>query len=96
MREELTKFQSAAPCETCKGQRLRPEALAVKIDGKTISDVAMLGVDRALAWARDLPAHLTDQQNQIAKAIMKESSSGSASSTMSASITSTSIASPAP
>ncbi|MGB7404724.1 MAG: excinuclease ABC subunit UvrA, partial [Pacificimonas sp.] len=72
MRDELAKFQSAAPCEVCHGQRLRPEALAVKIDMKTISDVAKLGIDDALAWARALPDHLTDQQNQIAKAIMKE------------------------
>jgi excinuclease ABC subunit A len=72
MRDELSKFQSAAPCETCHGQRLRPEALAVKIDGKTISDIAKLPVDEAYAWAQDLPARLTDQQNQIAARILKE------------------------
>ena len=37
MREELAKYQSAAPCETCGGARLRPEPLAVKIAGEDIS-----------------------------------------------------------
>ena len=72
MREELTRFQSAAPCETCHGQRLRPEALAVKVDGRPISDISRLPVGEALAWARSLPDRLTEQQNQIAKAILKE------------------------
>ena len=39
MREELSKYQSAAPCETCHGARLRPEPLAVKIAGEHISQV---------------------------------------------------------
>ncbi|MBZ6378444.1 excinuclease ABC subunit A [Pacificimonas flava] len=72
MREELTKFQSAAPCEACGGARLRPEALAVKIAGDTISDVARLPVDEAYAWAQGLPGRLSDQQNQIAARILKE------------------------
>src|SRR5690606_19139573 len=37
MQEELAKFQAAAPCEVCKGARLKPEALAVKIAGEDIS-----------------------------------------------------------
>ena len=72
MRDELSKFQSAAPCETCGGARLRPEALAVKIDGKTISDVSCLPVDQAYDWAKTLPDALTDQQNEIATRVLKE------------------------
>ena len=38
MREELSKYQSAKPCEVCEGARLKPEARAVKIAGEDISD----------------------------------------------------------
>ena len=73
MREELAKYQSAAPCETCAGARLKPEALAVKIGGATtISDAARLSVVDALAWFSSINASLNPQQQQIAKAILKE------------------------
>ncbi|GGZ96619.1 excinuclease ABC subunit UvrA [Novosphingobium arvoryzae] len=72
MREELGKFQAAQPCETCDGARLKPEALAVKVAGEHISSRTRLSVADALAWFSNLDAHLTDQQRQIAKAILKE------------------------
>ena len=72
MREELGKFQTAQPCETCDGARLKPEALAVKVAGEHISSRTRLSVADALAWFSNLDAHLTDQQRQIAKAILKE------------------------
>ncbi|MDE2570479.1 MAG: excinuclease ABC subunit UvrA [Sphingomonadales bacterium] len=72
MREELAKFQAAQPCETCHGKRLKPEALSVKVAGEDISTVTRLSVVAALGWFKDLPGKLTDQQNQIARAILKE------------------------
>jgi excinuclease ABC subunit A len=72
MREELSKYQTAQPCETCDGARLKPEALAVKIAGEDISIPTRRSVVDALAFFEGLPAHLTPQQNQIAKAILKE------------------------
>ncbi len=72
MREELGKFQTAQPCETCDGARLRPEPLAVKIAGEHISMAAQRSVGDALAWFSALDAKLTSQQSQIAKAILKE------------------------
>ncbi len=72
MREELSKYQTAQPCETCGGARLKPEALSVKIAGQDISMSARRSVVDALAWFTALPAKLTDQKNQIAKAILKE------------------------
>ncbi len=72
MREELGKYQTAQPCETCHGARLKPEALSVKIAASDISSATRLSVVDALAWFTQLPAQLTDQQNQIAKAILKE------------------------
>ena len=42
VREELARYQTTSPCEACKGKRLKPEALAVKIDGLNISEVTRL------------------------------------------------------
>ncbi|MBN8819229.1 MAG: excinuclease ABC subunit UvrA [Sphingomonas sp.] len=72
MREELGKFQTAQPCETCHGARLKPEALAVKVAGDDIATPTRMSVVDALAWFTALPAKLTEQQNQIARAILKE------------------------
>jgi excinuclease ABC subunit A len=71
-REELTKFQAAQPCETCHGKRLKPEALSVKVAGADIADAARFSVSDGFAWFGELEAKLTDQQQQIAKAILKE------------------------
>ena len=72
MREELSKYQSAAPCEVCHGARLKPEALAVKIAMKDISYATHLSVVDALQFFTDMPQHLGDQQNAIAERILKE------------------------
>ncbi|BBE35371.1 excinuclease ABC subunit UvrA [Sphingosinicella microcystinivorans] len=72
MRDELSRFQSAAPCETCNGARLKPEALAVKIAGETIADAVRRPVGDAFRWAKGLPEHLNNQQKQIAERILKE------------------------
>jgi len=72
MREELTKYQSAKPCEVCHGARLKPEALAVKIAHQDISHATHLSVVDALAFFTDMPNHLGDQQNAIAERILKE------------------------
>ncbi len=72
MREELSKYQTAQPCETCGGARLRPEPLAVRIAGENISQAAARSVRHALAWFSTLEEKLTPQQNEIARAILKE------------------------
>ncbi|MEN9924493.1 MAG: excinuclease subunit UvrA, partial [Pseudomonadota bacterium] len=72
MREELAKFQTAQPCETCHGKRLKPEALAVKVAGEDISTVTRFSVAAAVGWFEDLHDRLTPTQQQIAKAILKE------------------------
>jgi excinuclease ABC subunit A len=72
MREELGKFQTAQPCETCHGKRLKPEALSVKIAGGDIATAAHFSVQDAYTWFGELDAKLTPQQSQIAKAILKE------------------------
>jgi excinuclease ABC subunit A len=72
MREELAKYQSAAPCETCHGARLRPEPLAVKIAGEDISVSTRRSVVQALDWFSTLEEKLAPQQREIARAILKE------------------------
>jgi len=72
MREELSRFQTAQPCETCHGKRLNDKALAVKVAGEDIATPVRFSVTMALKWFEDLPAKLTDTQNQIARAILKE------------------------
>ena len=76
MQEELSKFQTAQPCETCGGARLNQKARAVKIPGTNgitdISQPTRYSVADALKWFEELPGHLTHTQNQIAKAILKE------------------------
>ncbi len=53
-REELSKYQATAPCEACEGHRLKPEALAVKIDGKHISEVSTMSIEDAGNWFKRL------------------------------------------
>ena len=72
MREELAKFQTAQPCETCEGKRLKPEALSVKIAGTDISSRTHLSVSDALEWFSTIDQSFTAQQSQIAKSILKE------------------------
>ncbi|MEQ1610497.1 MAG: excinuclease ABC subunit UvrA [Hyphomonadaceae bacterium] len=72
MREEIGRYQSAAPCPTCHGERLRPEALSVKINEFTISDSAKLSIKGARDWFEALPKKLSKKQNEIAVRILKE------------------------
>ncbi|MBK8083478.1 MAG: excinuclease ABC subunit UvrA [Devosia sp.] len=72
MREEIEKYMSQAPCLACNGYRLKPEALAVKIDGLHIGQVSDKSIRAAAEWFRDLPARLTDQQRQIGERVFKE------------------------
>ena len=48
-REYMMSFMSATPCPACRGKRLRPESLAVKIGGLSIADFTALPLNRALS-----------------------------------------------
>ena len=71
-REEIERYMTATPCEACNGFRLKPEALAVKIDHKHIGEISTLSVKAAIQWARDLPKALDPKRNEIASRILKE------------------------
>ena len=71
-REEIGRFMSATPCETCGGTRLRPEARAVKIDGLHIGHVSDMSVRGAHRWFAALHDKLDPKRQEIAKRILKE------------------------
>ncbi len=72
IREELERFQDDSPCDVCKGYRLKPEALAVKIGGLHIGQVCEKSIKLADIWFRDIDKQLTKQQKEIAARILKE------------------------
>ena len=71
-RDHLAKFQSKAQCETCEGKRLRPEALAVKIDGMDITVTGDLSIKQAQERFEKLSKDLSKQDMEIAERILKE------------------------
>lgn len=72
IREELSKYQTSQPCEACEGHRLKPEALAVKIDGKHVSEVSLLSIADAHAWFEALEPKLSSKDTEIARRILRE------------------------
>jgi excinuclease ABC subunit A len=72
IREELERFQSQSPCEVCKGYRLKPEALCVKIAGRHIGEVSDLSVRAADRWFAELDSKLNPKQREIAARVLKE------------------------
>jgi len=72
LREELSRFQSEAPCEACTGYRLKPAALAVKIGGCHIGEVAERSIGAVATWFEELEPTLSDNQREIAHRVLKE------------------------
>ncbi|MCY4181023.1 MAG: excinuclease ABC subunit UvrA, partial [Litoreibacter sp.] len=76
IREEFERYQNNRPCGTCDGYRLKQEALAVKIGAPDnllhIGQVVEMSIREAYDWCKTVPEHLTDQKNEIARAILKE------------------------
>jgi len=72
VREELSRYQGAHPCEACDGYRLKPQALAVKIAGLHIGEVCDMSIRAADVWFEALPAKLSSKQTEIATRILKE------------------------
>ena len=72
MRAELAKYQSEKPCPVCHGKRLNIHALCVRINGADIMDVCDMSVDDCLRWFQDLPNHLTQKENDIARMVLRE------------------------
>ena len=72
IREHLSRYQSEQSCRECGGTRFKPQALAVKIDGKHIGDVSNLTISQALSWSSTLVKSLKGKQASIARPILQE------------------------
>jgi excinuclease ABC subunit A len=68
VRDELSRYQNFAPCETCDGYRLKPVALAVKIDGLHIGQVTEKSISDARTWFESLPNALTPKAKRSQRA----------------------------
>jgi excinuclease ABC subunit A len=72
VREELSRYQAERPCAVCHGARLKPEALAVKIAGKNLAEVAEMSISAARDWFSGVADTLTPQRLEIARRILRE------------------------
>lgn len=71
-REEIEKFMVAKPCPACKGARLKPFPLAVKIRDKNIFEFTQMSIDDEFKFITDLYLELNEYQLKIAKQILDE------------------------
>ncbi len=76
-RAEIGRYMASYPCPACNGKRLKPESLAITIDGMNIIEVTELSASEALRWMRLLNGdhskpHLTPHELKIAHQIIKE------------------------
>jgi excinuclease ABC subunit A len=72
IKSELERYMVGRPCPTCEGKRLKPEILAVTVDGRNIWDVSTLSISNACDWVGCLPDTLTEREQTIARQILKE------------------------
>ena len=70
MRAEFEEYMTNIECPDCHGKRLRPEVLAITVNGKNISEVTELSIGKMQAFFRSLT--LTERENMIAERILKE------------------------
>ena len=71
-REAIAEYQSDSNCESCNGNRLKEEALCIKIDNQNISDVTKKSILDAAKWFKSLELNLDKRQFKIAEHILKE------------------------
>jgi excinuclease ABC subunit A len=75
-RADIERYMASSPCPVCHGKRLKPESLAITIDGLNIVDVSELSASEALRWMRLLDdqnnPRLTPNELKIAHQILKE------------------------
>ncbi len=71
-REEISQYQSESDCEKCKGQRLKDEALCVKINNLNISQVTKMSIEDAKKWFDNLNIIFSEREKKISQHILKE------------------------
>ncbi len=72
IRMEIERYMASRPCPTCQGKRLKPEILAVLLNGRSIVDVTSLPVGKASLWFAGLEKQLNQREMLIATQILKE------------------------
>jgi len=75
VRQEIERYMRESPCPACRGARLRPESLAVTVNGLNIYQVTQMDIRQALQWVEQLQgpeSPLTDREQAIARQILKE------------------------
>lgn len=71
-REEISKYQTAKPCHSCGGYRLKPEAQCVKIVGLHIGEVSQFTIEKAAEWFEKLDSKLNARHKKIAEKVLLE------------------------
>lgn len=69
-KRKIEEMMSLQPCPSCRGARLSPEALAVKVQGISIWEITEMSVQKSHEWAENLS--LTPSQEKIARLLMRE------------------------
>ena len=72
MRDEISQYQSDTKCDSCKGYRLKDEALCIKIDNLNISEVSEKSIYESRKWFKSLESNLDERRFKIAEHILKE------------------------
>ena len=75
VRTEIERYMAQSPCPACQGARLKPESLAVSVDGRNIHEITTMSIVEALHWAERLQAPdspLSQRQRTVAYQILKE------------------------
>ena len=72
MKEEYEKFMRRVECPVCHGKRLKPEALAVTVDGINIADLTSVSVSQAYRFFINIEKKLTEKEKMISHQIIKE------------------------
>lgn len=72
IRRWVEDFMIVRTCPECDGARLKKESLHFRIDGKNISELAVMGIDELSRWFQDLEQRVNDKQRTIATEILKE------------------------
>ncbi len=72
IREEIEDYVVEKPCPACGGSRLREEALAVLIEGKSIWDIVSMPVSKSKEWVDSLPSKLSERELKIGERLIKE------------------------
>lgn len=72
MRDWLEEYTVVQKCPDCNGQRLKKESLHFLIDGKNISELALMSISKLGEWFEDIEKRLSDKQNLIGAEVLKE------------------------